>query len=132
MSDPNTNGQKCAVDADCPESFPACGSNMTCEKSFLGPSFNYVSHIRSPQDMQLAVSGNMWQFGNDVAAIGDYIALLIAGPSRANKLTIDGQGINQRPMGNSFMMELEQPVQMSKQIYQVHWFLDLYLLIIYL
>ena len=105
MSDPNTNGQKCAVDADCPESFPACGSNMTCEKSFLGPSFNYVSHIRSPQDMQLAVSGNMWQFGNDVAAIGDYIALLIAGPSRANKLTIDGQGINQRPMGNSFMME---------------------------
>jgi hypothetical protein len=87
MSDPNTNGQKCTVE------------------SFLGPSFNYVSHIRSPQDMQLAVSGNMWQFGNDVAAIGDYIALLIAGPSRANKLTIAGEGINQRPLGNSFMME---------------------------
>ena len=69
---------------------------------FLGPSYNYVKHIRSPEDMQLKVSGSMWEFGNDVAAIGDYIALLIAGPSRANKLVSDG-GV--RPIGNSFMMK---------------------------
>lgn len=69
---------------------------------FLGPSYNYVKHIRSPEDMQLAVSGSMWEFGNDIAAIGDYIALLIAGPSRASKLSDHGSA---RPIGNSFMMK---------------------------
>ena len=104
---------KCTSDEDCPESTPSCNfkfdddgkPNGQCEKSYLGPGFNYVKHIRDPQDMQLAVSGNMWQFGNDVAAIGDYIALLIAGPSRANKRGDGTDGISQRPLGDSFMME---------------------------
>ena len=64
---------------------------------FLGPAYNYVQHIRSPTDMGLEVSGDMWKFGNDVAIIGDYIAVLIAGESRANLYP-------ERPLGNSFFL----------------------------
>jgi hypothetical protein len=63
---------------------------------FFGPNYDYIKHIRSPSQMQLAVSGNMWEFGNDIAAIGDYIAVLIAGPSRANIYP-------ERPLGMSYM-----------------------------
>ena len=63
---------------------------------FFGPNYDYIKHIRSPSELQLAVSGNMWEFGNDIAAIGDYIAILIAGPSRANIYP-------ERPLGMSYM-----------------------------
>ncbi len=66
---------------------------------FLGPSYNYVNHIMTPNDFNLKVSGDMWDFGNNVAAIGNYISLLIAGPSNAIKnsdITL--------PLGNTFMM----------------------------
>ena len=39
----------------------------------------------------------MWDFATDVATIGDYIAILIAGPSRANLYP-------SRPLGNSFLL----------------------------
>ena len=64
---------------------------------FMGPSYNYVHHIASPTDMNLKVTGNMWDFGNDIAAIGDYIAVLIAGESRANNYPY-------RPLGDSFFL----------------------------
>lgn len=63
---------------------------------FFGPNYDYIKHIRSPSELQVKVSGNMWEFGNDIAAIGDYIAVLIAGPSAANIYP-------ERPLGMSYM-----------------------------
>ena len=64
---------------------------------FMGPAYNYVHHIASPSDMNLKVTGDMWDFGNDVAVVGDYIAVLIAGESRANNFP-------SRPLGDLFFL----------------------------
>jgi len=64
----------------------------------VGPSYNYVHHIASPTDMNLKVTGDMWDFGNDVAVVGDYIAVLIAGESRANNYP-------SRPLGDLFLYQ---------------------------
>ena len=64
---------------------------------FIGPSYNYVNHISNPTEMNLKVSGDMWDFGNDIATIGDYIAVLISGDSRANNNP-------DRPLGDSFFL----------------------------
>ena len=72
-------------------------SDPSNNNGFFGPSYNYAKHIRSPEDLQLMVSGNMWEFGNDIAAIGDYISVLIFGPSRANIYP-------ERPLGMSYIM----------------------------
>lgn len=64
---------------------------------FMGPSYNYVHHIANPTEMNLKVTGDMWEFGNNVATIGDYLAVLIAGDSRANNYP-------ERPLGDSFFL----------------------------
>lgn len=72
-------------------------SDSSYNFGFMGPSYNYVHHIASPTEMNLKVSGDMWQFGQSVAAIGDYIAVLISGDSRANNYP-------DRPLGDSFFI----------------------------
>ena len=64
---------------------------------WLGKSYNYVSNIFTPEDLNLEVSGDLWKFGNDVAVIADYIDVMIVGPSNANK-------VPQMPLGNKYFL----------------------------
>ena len=60
------------------------GGVSNAEQSMLGPDYQYYEHIRSPGYLGASSDGNMGAMAKDVAAIINYVELLVAGGGRAS------------------------------------------------
>ncbi len=67
------------------------------EEEFLGPDYNYVKFIKSPEDMGMSGDGNLNVLVKDIQGLVSYVQLLITGGGKANKT---GQ-----PLGNKFFLK---------------------------
>ena len=73
---------------------------------FLGKNFNYARKMKSPAEMDMKISGDMAQLGDNVGSLVSYITALISGPSNAisSVRRPGGTGNNARPLGNSYFL----------------------------
>ena len=67
------------------------------EEEFLGPDYNYVRFIKSPEEMGMTGDGNLNVLVKDIQGLVAYVQLLITGRGNANKT---GQ-----PLGNKFFLK---------------------------
>jgi hypothetical protein len=66
------------------------------EKKLLGPDYNYVSFINTPDEIGMGPDGNLSQLVDNVGGLVNYVELLATGTGKAS--TIGG------PLGDSFFL----------------------------
>jgi hypothetical protein len=89
------------------------GENSNLAKvqdSLLGPSYNYVAHIQTPNDLGMSANGTLNALGDDVSGILAYIDLLVSGHGEigvAGKIPLpNGYFVEYKgPLGNKFFLE---------------------------
>tara|TARA_Y100000780_G_C13694281_1_gene420781 strand:+ start:5049 stop:5801 length:753 start_codon:yes stop_codon:yes gene_type:complete len=67
------------------------------EEEFLGPDYNYIKFINSPDDLGMSSDGSMKALKNDVEGIVSYVELLISGSGRGSKTG--------KPLGDRFFLK---------------------------
>ena len=67
------------------------------EQEVLGPDYNYVNYINSPDELGMSENGTISTLTKDVEGIIEYVKVLVSGSSRASKT---GQ-----PLGDKFFLE---------------------------
>jgi hypothetical protein len=77
---------------------PVAAGNAVLDKA-LGPSFDYLQTIKSPQDKGVGSEGTMDQVGTNASAIFSYVDNLIVGPKVGNQFFKDTGGMCQLPDG---------------------------------
>ena len=55
------------------------------EEEVLGPDYNYVNYINSPDDLGMSEHGNIGALTDDVEGLIEYVKVLVSGSSRASK-----------------------------------------------
>jgi hypothetical protein len=66
------------------------------EQKFLGPDYNYYSHIRNPSELGMSGKGNLKALSNDIAGIMDYVEVLVSGTGPAS---------SGKPLGDKFFIK---------------------------
>lgn len=78
------------------------------EENIIGPSYDYASFIRSPDELGVSSSGSISQIKKNYVAMGEYFKLILSGSSRASKegqqFDIQGNG-DGRILGPSFFVD---------------------------
>ena len=78
------------------------------EENLIGPSYDYASFIRSPDELGVSSSGSISQIKKNYVAMGEYFKLILSGKSRASKegsqFNINGSG-DGRVLGPSFFVD---------------------------
>ena len=67
------------------------------QAQFLGPTYNYASKIKSPQELGMSSKGNLGALAKDVAGIINYTEVLVSGTGRGSTTG--------RPLGNRFYLK---------------------------
>lgn len=85
-------------------------SNLAKVESILGPSYNYVSHIKTPGELDMSARGSFNALSDDVSGILAYIDLLVSGHGDlgvAGKTMLpNGYFVDYRgPLGNKFFLK---------------------------
>jgi hypothetical protein len=74
------------------------GESVTdAKEKFLGPSFDYVKHIKTPSEIGMGPAGNLRQLGKDIDGLIGYVQVLVSGGGIAQ--TRSG------PLGNKFFLK---------------------------
>ena len=80
------------------------------EENLIGPSYDYASFIRSPDELGVSSSGSISQIKKNYVAMGEYFKLILSGKSRASKegsqFNINNSG-DGRVLGPSFFVDLK-------------------------
>lgn len=80
------------------------------ENSILGPSYNYVEHIKTPSDLDMSADGTFGALADDISGILAYLDLLVSGNGvlgvGSKTVLPGGQFIDYKgPLGNKFFLE---------------------------
>lgn len=80
------------------------------EEKILGPSYNYVSHIKTPGEMGMSAEGSFGALADDVSGLLGYMDALVAGNGRlgVGTKTKNANGSFSdypHPLGNKFFLE---------------------------
>ena len=67
------------------------------EQEVLGPDYNYVNYINSPDDLGMSEHGNIGALTDDVEGLIEYVKVLVSGSSKASKTG--------NPLGDKFFLE---------------------------
>jgi hypothetical protein len=67
------------------------------EEEVLGPDYNYVNYINSPDDLGMSEHGNIGALTDDVEGLIEYVKVLVSGSSKASKTG--------NPLGDKFFLE---------------------------
>ena len=67
------------------------------EQDLLGPDYNYVKQINSPEEMGMSSQGTISAIGNNISGLVGYTQLLVTGNGKASKTG--------RPLGDKFFLE---------------------------
>ena len=54
------------------------------EEEVLGPDYNYVNYINSPDDLGMSEHGNIGALTDDVEGLIEYVKVLVSGSSKAS------------------------------------------------
>jgi hypothetical protein len=74
------------------------GESVTdAKEKFLGPSFDYVKHIKTPSEIGMGSAGTLRQLGKDIDGLIGYVQVLVSGGGIAQ--TRSG------PLGNKFFLK---------------------------
>jgi hypothetical protein len=73
------------------------GGVEKAQSQFLGPTYNYASKIRSPQELGMSAAGNLDALGRDVAGIINYTEVLVTGKGKGSTTG--------KPLGNRFYLK---------------------------
>jgi len=71
------------------------------EKKLLGPDYPYYSYIATPAELGMSESGSLSATANNIAAMLNYIQLMVEGTGPANR-NPNGET---RPMGDAFFLK---------------------------
>lgn len=67
------------------------------QAEFLGPTYNYASKIRTPDELGMSSAGNLGALSRDVAGIINYTNVLVSGKGRGTTVG--------KPLGNKFYLK---------------------------
>jgi hypothetical protein len=73
------------------------------ETELLGPDYNYVKYIKTPDELGMTSDGNMDSLASDIHGLISYVEVLATGQSDASKV-LDGDGKGM-PLGDKFFLQ---------------------------
>ena len=86
-------------------------ANSEKEGGMLGPTYNYIKHIKSPAELGMSATGSFKTLARDVAGLINYIKLLTVGTCKGSDCA--GKNVDENgkyigpagPLGNKFFVE---------------------------
>jgi hypothetical protein len=67
------------------------------ENELLGPDYNYIKQIKSPEQLGMSSKGSIKTLTKDVSGLIEYVSLLVSGKSKAS--------VTGNPLGNKFFLK---------------------------
>ena len=75
------------------------GGVENAQADFLGPTYNYVTKINSPDDLNMSSKGTMDALANDIGGLISYTGVLISGQNT-------GGSTPDEPLGNRYYLKV--------------------------